>query len=104
MYPQVRRKRQAVGVRPYVKQVDTLAAEFPASTNYLYMTYSGNEDDIEKEEMVRLHHSRPDTDTSRRKKPSLRPVAVWCWFVFVFPRDLGAAPSCGDDLGLPPSR
>ncbi|CAM9239741.1 unnamed protein product [Pylaiella littoralis] len=48
---QVRRKRQAVGVRPYVKQVDTLAAEFPASTNYLYMTYSGNEDDIEKEEM-----------------------------------------------------
>lgn len=36
-----------------MKQVDTLAAEFPASTNYLYMTYSGNEDDIEKEEMVR---------------------------------------------------
>lgn len=50
---QVRRKRQAMGVRPYVKQVDTLAAEFPASTNYLYMTYSGNEDDIEHEEMVR---------------------------------------------------
>eukprot|EP00903_Cladosiphon_okamuranus_P012119 g11371.t1 len=48
---QVRRKRQAVGVRPYVKQVDTLAAEFPASTNYLYMTYGGNEDDIKKEEM-----------------------------------------------------
>lgn len=42
-----------MGVRPYVKQVDTLAAEFPASTNYLYMTYSGNEDDIEKEQMVR---------------------------------------------------
>ncbi|CAB1107809.1 unnamed protein product [Ectocarpus sp. CCAP 1310/34] len=35
-------------------QVDTLAAEFPASTNYLYMTYGGNEHDIEKEEMVRL--------------------------------------------------
>ncbi|CAM9896753.1 unnamed protein product, partial [Ectocarpus sp. 12 AP-2014] len=48
---QVRRKRQAAGVRPYVKQVDTLAAEFPASTNYLYMTYGGNEHDIEKEEM-----------------------------------------------------
>lgn len=49
----MRRKRQAVGVRPFVKQVDTLAAEFPASTNYLYMTYAGNEDDIEREDMVR---------------------------------------------------
>lgn len=39
-------------MRPYVKQVDTLAAEFPASTNYLYMTYGGNEDDIEREDMV----------------------------------------------------
>lgn len=35
-----------------MKQVDTLAAEFPASTNYLYMTYAGNEDDIERENMV----------------------------------------------------
>ncbi|CAN0141361.1 unnamed protein product, partial [Laminaria digitata] len=48
---QVRRRRQAAGVRPFVKQVDTLAAEFPASTNYLYMTYAGNEDDIERENM-----------------------------------------------------
>ena len=48
----VRRRRQAAGVRPFVKQVDTLAAEFPASTNYLYMTYAGNEDDIEGENMV----------------------------------------------------
>lgn len=39
-------------MRPFVKQVDTLAAEFPASTNYLYMTYAGNEDDIERENMV----------------------------------------------------
>ena len=48
----MRRRRQAAGVRPFVKQVDTLAAEFPASTNYLYMTYAGNEDDIERENMV----------------------------------------------------
>lgn len=51
-FVQVRRRRQAAGVRPFVKQVDTLAAEFPASTNYLYMTYAGNEDDIERENMV----------------------------------------------------
>lgn len=42
-----------MGVKPFVKQVDTLAAEFPASTNYLYMTYSGRENDIDKEDMVR---------------------------------------------------
>lgn len=41
-----------------MKQVDTLAAEFPASTNYLYMTYGGNEHDIEKEEMVRLQFTQ----------------------------------------------
>ena len=34
-------------VKPCVKQIDTLAAEYPAQTNYLYMTYSGSEDDIE---------------------------------------------------------
>ena len=38
--------RKALGVKPCVKQIDTLAAEFPAETNYLYMTYSGNEDDV----------------------------------------------------------
>jgi len=42
----VRRAREALGVRPVVKQIDTLAAEFPASTNYLYMTYAGTEDDV----------------------------------------------------------
>jgi carbamoyl-phosphate synthase/aspartate carbamoyltransferase len=42
----VRRKRLSMDIRPYVKQIDTLAAEYPAQTNYLYMTYCGNEDDI----------------------------------------------------------
>jgi carbamoylphosphate synthase large subunit len=42
----VRRAREALGVRPCVKQIDTLAAEFPASTNYLYVTYHGSEDDV----------------------------------------------------------
>jgi len=42
----VRRRRLQLGVKPCVKQIDTLAAEFPAQTNYLYMTYSGSEDDL----------------------------------------------------------
>merc|ERR1712205_260865 len=33
-------------IRPSVKQVDTLAAEFPAQTNYLYLTYVGSENDV----------------------------------------------------------
>ncbi|GAA95519.1 uncharacterized protein L969DRAFT_92651 [Mixia osmundae IAM 14324] len=42
----VRRLRQEYGVIPVVKQIDTVAAEFPAFTNYLYMTYNGLEDDV----------------------------------------------------------
>ncbi len=34
------------GIRPVVKQIDTLAAEYPAQTNYLYLTYSGTENDV----------------------------------------------------------
>ncbi|RLN86983.1 hypothetical protein BBJ28_00018286, partial [Nothophytophthora sp. Chile5] len=43
---EVRERRKELGVLPCVKQIDTLAAEFPAQTNYLYMTYGGSEDDI----------------------------------------------------------
>jgi carbamoyl-phosphate synthase large subunit len=46
---QARAARKAHGVVPCVKQIDTLAAEFPAATNYLYVTYNGSEDDIEPE-------------------------------------------------------
>lgn len=42
----VRSLRISMGVTPFVKQIDTLAAEYPAQTNYLYMTYHANEDDI----------------------------------------------------------
>jgi carbamoyl-phosphate synthase large subunit len=38
-----------MGVIPFVKKIDTLAAEFPAQTNYLYMTYSGTEHDVDFE-------------------------------------------------------
>jgi carbamoyl-phosphate synthase large subunit len=38
--------RQKFGIKPVVKQIDTLSAEWPAKTNYLYMTYGGEVDDI----------------------------------------------------------
>ena len=43
----IRVARLAVGLRPWVKQIDTLAAEFPARTNYLYLTYHGSEHDVD---------------------------------------------------------
>jgi carbamoyl-phosphate synthase large subunit len=45
----VREFRKARKILPYVKQIDTLAAEYPALTNYLYLTYSGTEHDIQYE-------------------------------------------------------
>ncbi len=42
----VRSKRKQMGILPVVKQIDTLAAEYPAQTNYLYLTYSGVAHDI----------------------------------------------------------
>ena len=43
---EVRRLRKGYGIKPCVKQIDTLAAEYPAQTNYLYLTYNGNENDV----------------------------------------------------------
>ena len=45
----VRAWRKSRGIVPCVKQIDTLAAEFPALTNYLYLTYNGSYDDIDYE-------------------------------------------------------
>lgn len=42
----VRSKRKQLGILPVVKQIDTLAAEYPAQANYLYLTYSGIKSDI----------------------------------------------------------
>lgn len=42
----IRMFRKNAGIVPFVKQIDTLAAEYPAKTNYLYITYGGDEDDI----------------------------------------------------------
>lgn len=45
----VRARRKQAGILPVVKQIDTLAAEYPAQTNYLYLTYSGVAHDIQFE-------------------------------------------------------
>ncbi len=44
---EVRQFRKTAGIVPFVKQIDTLAAEWPARTNYLYLTYGGDEDDVD---------------------------------------------------------
>ncbi|KAI9902995.1 hypothetical protein N3K66_002347 [Trichothecium roseum] len=43
---QVRAHRMSFNIRPWVKKIDTLAAEFPADTNYLYTTYNGSSHDV----------------------------------------------------------
>ncbi|MDE6580938.1 MAG: carbamoyl-phosphate synthase large subunit, partial [Duncaniella sp.] len=43
---QVRNLRKQLGIVPVVKQIDTLAAEYPAMTNYLYLTYNGTQNDV----------------------------------------------------------
>ncbi|MHA1146149.1 MAG: carbamoyl-phosphate synthase (glutamine-hydrolyzing) large subunit [Candidatus Helarchaeota archaeon] len=45
----IRRLRTKHGITPVIKQIDTLAAEWPAQTNYLYATYGGNYDDLHYE-------------------------------------------------------
>ena len=46
----VRKYRKSLGIMPVVKQIDTLAGEYPAFTNYLYLTYNGPENDVEFEQ------------------------------------------------------
>lgn len=43
----VRKLRKDYNLQPFVKQIDTVAAEWPATTNYLYLTYNGDSHDIE---------------------------------------------------------
>ncbi len=43
----VRARRKELGIVPVVKQIDTLAAEYPAATNYLYLTYNGSQNDVD---------------------------------------------------------
>lgn len=47
---EVRELRKSMGITPVVRQIDTLAAEYPARTNYLYLTYDGHRHDVSFEE------------------------------------------------------
>jgi len=47
---EVRARRKSFGIHPWVKRIDTLAAEFPAETNYLYTTYNATEHDVNFED------------------------------------------------------
>ena len=47
---QVRAQRKSLGITPFVKRIDTLAAEYPAHTNYLYTTYNATTHDVEFDE------------------------------------------------------
>ncbi|MFX1274288.1 MAG: carbamoyl-phosphate synthase (glutamine-hydrolyzing) large subunit [Promethearchaeota archaeon] len=49
----VRKLRKNFQIQPYIKRIDTLAAEWPAITNYLYLTYSASEHDIDFEQETR---------------------------------------------------
>ena len=49
----IRDRRKRMGITPRIKQIDSLAAEWPAATNYLYMTYGGDEHDISAESLDR---------------------------------------------------
>jgi carbamoyl-phosphate synthase large subunit len=57
----VRLLRQNFGIVPVVKQIDTLAAEWPAKTNYLYLTYGGDKDDIQFDHKI----STPENMTNK---------------------------------------
>src|SRR5207245_10983945 len=54
---EVRVTRAGLGITPFVKQIDTLAAEYPAQTNYLYVTYNALEDDLTDRKSTRLNSS-----------------------------------------------
>ncbi|RMF07033.1 carbamoyl-phosphate synthase large subunit [Candidatus Woesearchaeota archaeon] len=63
----IRHCRWRLGLHPVIKQIDTLAAEYPAQTNYLYMTYHGSEDDVP---------SLQEEFAQKRKETPEKPVIV----------------------------
>src|SRR3712207_8638414 len=53
----VRNLRKSYGILPVVKQIDTLAAEYPAQTNYLYVTYAGEKSEDRKSTRLNSSHA-----------------------------------------------
>ncbi|MFH1671030.1 MAG: carbamoyl-phosphate synthase (glutamine-hydrolyzing) large subunit, partial [Patescibacteria group bacterium] len=69
----IRTQRIAENIVPFIKQVDTLAGEFPAQTNYLYMTYHGTEHDVNFEEPKRT--SEP-FDSAQDRQANKRAIVI----------------------------
>ncbi|MBI3331738.1 carbamoyl-phosphate synthase large subunit [Candidatus Peregrinibacteria bacterium] len=68
----IRRARLTAGITPVIKQVDTLAGEFPAQTNYLYMTYHGTEHDVSFPPSPTLPPEEEGGSQSGKQSPSSR--------------------------------
>ncbi|GMI41817.1 hypothetical protein TeGR_g2189, partial [Tetraparma gracilis] len=67
----VRKTRLAANITPCVKQIDTLAAEYPAQTNYLYCTYSGSTNDVESA-------PKPDNRSAKEKGAMVLGCGAYC--------------------------
>ena len=73
----VREVRKENGIVPVIKQIDTLAGEFPAKTNYLYLTYHGTEDDIRFAEIPNNNSQIPSkSQNSNLKSQNARRAIV----------------------------
>ncbi len=71
---EVRSYRISLGLRPFVKQIDTLAAEFPSDTNYLYLSYNGCADDVSFTEPYIEPLSEPTAELL--SEPSAEPPVI----------------------------
>ena len=65
----IRKRRKELEILPVIKQIDTLAGEFPAQTNYLYMTYHGTENDVDFDTAIRDPKRRFGTQNAERRTP-----------------------------------
>ena len=66
----IRKLRHKLNILPKVKQIDTLAAEYPAKTNYLYLTYNGETDDINAKWEMRNEKMKNDVRIEKVKNPT----------------------------------
>ncbi len=72
----VRNRRRGFGIAPRVRQIDTVAAEWPATTNYLYLTYSGDGHDVQLAGVPEVTVMRDHPFTVRAGLPGLRRLKI----------------------------
>ena len=66
----IREKRWQLQLHPSIKQIDTLAAEYPAQTNYLYLTYNGESDDISSQFTVHSSQLKIKIEKTVNREPT----------------------------------